>query len=128
VTDDRSARHKYETLAARYFETSDRRHLLEGWGLAIAMWWTTSTGGKRDGVSDAVRAYLDVCTKDLPKYWLLNFIDERDYCRQCGQRFQVDNMSMCTNCYDGYCWRCVGGAEYHPNGNHRCFCGGELVG
>jgi hypothetical protein len=123
-----TVKQRYETLAARYFETNDRWHLLQGWALATAVWWTTSSGATRDGVSETWNGYLAACTKDLSKYWTSAYIDEKDYCRRCGERYSVDNMSMCTDCFDGYWWRCVGGTEHHPNGNHRCGCGGELVG
>lgn len=123
-----TVKERYEALATQYFETNDPRHLLKDWALATAMWWTTSRGAKHDGISDSWQNYLAACTSSLPNFSASSYIDERDYCKQCGERYKVDNMSMCTNCFDGYCWRCLGGLERHPNGNPACRCGGELVG
>ena len=123
-----TVKQRYDELANRYAESQDRALLLTDWALATAQWWTTSSGAKKDGVSDAWRAFLDACTKDLGPYWSSRYLDEREHCRGCGERYKVDNLSICTNCFDGYCYRCVGRNPRHPNGNGACACGGELVG
>lgn len=124
----KSAKKRYEALAAKYFETGDPQHLLRGWALATAAWWTTSRGAEREGVSEEWRKYLEVCTKDLGKQWIAAYLDERDYCKGCGERYNSENLSYCTECFDGYCYRCKGEYGSHANSNAACRCGGELVG
>ena len=55
---------------------------------------------------------------------------DRAHCPGCGERFNRDNLYVCTKCGADYCFRCVWqleefGEEGDPR--WRCSCGGEAL-
>lgn len=44
---------------------------------------------------------------------------QRDYCNGCCETYKLENLSICVECRNVYCYRCA---------RNSCSCGGELVG
>lgn len=103
--------------------------LLGIWDVTVAANWEASAGGKRDGLSENASAFVKK-SFDTLKGWYLGLLDSRDYCSRCGERYLVENLTLCTHCDRLRCYRCKEDLATHENGNLRCTCkwGGELVG
>jgi hypothetical protein len=43
----------------------------------------------------------------------------RQYCNCCYSTYKIENLSICVDCHQFYCYR---------HSSRNCFCGGELVG
>lgn len=43
----------------------------------------------------------------------------RDYCCGCGETYRLENLSICVECDNLFCYRC---------NRRRCGCSGEVVG
>jgi hypothetical protein len=59
--------------------------------------------------------------------WWDDLLNQREYCEQCGERYRLSNLSLCSKCGRTYCFRCLP-YERAPNGNYLHHCGGEIVG
>ena len=92
--------------------------------------WFQSDGAAREGRDQVVADFGDACEKtsevDSPHWWgrLLAF---RLNCDRCGERYMIENLSICTKCLGTYCFNCIDTASA-PNGNRIHHCGGEIVG
>jgi hypothetical protein len=104
-------------------------HLLRDWPLVLASCWLLSPGAKHEGFSSDMRAFVDASMK-AHRDGFEAILLERDYCDLCGERYRIENLSLCASltCEGVYCYRCVGTLGRHTNGNWRCPCGDELVG
>lgn len=47
-----------------------------------------------------------------------SFLRGREYCDRCGERYRLENLSICTGCKSTYCYRC----------SQSCSCDGQVVG
>jgi hypothetical protein len=121
---------RYELLAEQWRASGPTEFaLLEGYRLIALRCWTYSEGGKSDGISDLLRAFVRACEQAQPDGWLDAYFAERESCKTCGERYRFENVSLCTACSRTYCYRCREQRPRAPNGNPACPCGnGELVG
>ena len=129
-----SARDKFETLAESWEPSSSTTPGSPSQWLVTRMYlWVHSDGAKREGVSErlekmvkALRAQLD---KERPT-WYEDLWEGHDYCKECGERYRMENLSMCTHCAAlfGPCHMYSGGSA--PNGNYQCAAcrEGEIIG
>jgi hypothetical protein len=69
-------------------------------------------GGK---VRAAVEAYWRSKRGSDP-YW--DFLEQRSSCNRCGETYKYENLSICPNCFNTYCYR-------H---NAQCSCGHKPLG
>jgi hypothetical protein len=124
-----TAREEFESAAARWDEAGrpgDR--LLRGWRLLALYCWSTSPGGKHDGMSPVLREFLRVSERVEGDDWLDQMLDGRDACARCGETYHIENLKVCTRCHATVCYRCAAAGPTAANGNPACRCGGELVG
>lgn len=63
-----------------------------------------------------VKAFWKGQSSDEDAYW--SFLSERSVCAECGERYRVENLSVCPNCFNLYC----------PREARICDCGGTLLG
>jgi len=86
---------------------------------------------KKTRLSDTFLAYLNACLEARWKInpnWYEEELGERTNCDECGARYMLENLTICTNCLSVYCFRCVPYSPKAENGNVAHSCGGELVG
>ncbi|MEO8754404.1 MAG: hypothetical protein ABI624_17170 [Casimicrobiaceae bacterium] len=102
--------------------------MVEGYDLIAVRCWAYSDGAKAEGVSDNLRAFIRACEAALRDDWLDAYLSDRESCRECGESYRFENVSLCTNCSRKLCYKCVGAVPRAPNGNPACQCGGEFVG
>lgn len=124
-----SARLKFEALAKNW--DSQKRPsnlLLSGYGLIALRCWSWSTGGKADGMSDVLRAFMAASNASQHEDWLDDYMSDHESCGVCGDTFRFENLSLCTGCARRYCYQCAGQCAVSKNGNKACACGGEVVG
>jgi hypothetical protein len=92
--------------------------------------WFQSKGAEQEGRDQVVADFGDACEKSherhSPRWWDM-LLQSRDHCCLCGERYMVENLSVCTACLDSFCFNCVG-KQLAPNGNPLHACGGEIVG
>jgi hypothetical protein len=125
-----SARDKFEALAEAWEPSSASPSPL----LVTRMYlWVNSTGAKKEGVSPRLSAMVKALRAQLDKEhptWYESMWDGHDYCRVCGERYRMENLSMCTHCdaLHGPCHMGSGGLA--SNGNSLCAAChvGEIVG
>lgn len=117
----------YEALAESW-AARDRPAavLLQGTRLMVLQCWCHSAGAKKEGVSDRLREFLQAGVAAQPAGWLDELLDDRGFCSNCGERYRLENLGVCTACLSTYCHRCETGVA--ANGNKACTCGGEIVG
>lgn len=124
-----SAHERFEALASHWILNGRRTEdLLKGSPLSSFYCWTTSAGGKADGICKIVHEFLAASLAEQPQDWWDDRMWERDYCDSCGVGWKFENIMICTDCQRtcGLC--CTQGKTRHKNGNLACSCGGELVG
>jgi hypothetical protein len=124
-----SARDRFEGLAAEWSATGRPASLLPcGQRLLALRCWSHSRGGKTDGMSDDLRAFMEASERAQPEGWFDDCLSERASCDRCGETFRMENLMVCTHCSRTRCYRCASDTERLANGNLGCGCGGELVG
>lgn len=124
-----SAHLKFEALAARWDgQQRPGNLLLSGYDLIALRCWSWSDGGKADGMSDALRAFIKASNAAQHEDWLDDYMSDRETCGVCGESYKFENLSLCTGCARRYCYRCAGQCATAKNGNQACHCGGEVVG
>ena len=97
--------------------------------LFAAKCWLMSKGAKYEGYSQEMIDFVNASSKALGEEGNWDFIlRQRAYCSGCGERYKLENLSVCCSCYNFDCYRCTGDYGVHTNGNLRCSCGGEIVG
>jgi len=102
--------------------------------------WFYSSGCLKENeakrLSDTFLAYLNACLKyqwDRNQNWYEEELHERTDCDQCGERYMLENLSICTDCLNLRCFNCLDFPKA-ANGNRAHSCGllgsglGELVG
>ena len=124
-----SSHKHYESLANRWNEQGRPAELLlDGYALIALRCWSWSEGGKREGMSELLQAFLRASEDVLPEDWIDDYLYNRETCRICGETYKLENMKLCTQCSRTCCYRCSAQAEKALDGNPVCPCGGELVG
>lgn len=120
---------KYESLAADWdLRGRPPSLLLEGCRLLALRCWAWSEGGKKDGMSEILMAFLRESKAAEPEDRADDWLYKREACCECGEYYKLENLKLCTNCALRFCYRCASRAPSLPNGNPGCRCGGELVG
>jgi hypothetical protein len=88
-------------------------------------------------LSDTFLDYLNACLEAQWNHnsnWYEEELHERTNCDRCGERYMLENLSVCTDCLNSYCRQCAPDFPTVENGNRACGCklpgssGGELVG
>jgi hypothetical protein len=124
-----TAKQQYEDQAGRWDRAGRPADLLlSDWSLMALRCWSWSEGGKQEGVSEILGAFMAASEAASPASWLDDLMSERDTCIDCGAGYRVENLAVCTACRDCYCYRCAAAAGRAGNGNPQCRCGGEIVG
>jgi hypothetical protein len=119
-------------MAARRWRKNGKRdtELLKDWEVVQAYCWKTSPGAKNSKYSQNVDEFVEKSMEALgdAAYW--EILLKRYRCIECGTRYKLENLSLCTNCGPGlYCYECVNNLPKCTNGNLQCSdCGGEVVG
>ena len=100
------------------------------WSMLALMSWTHSDGAKKEGISEGIARFEYESRRRMDKRfpgWYDDLLFERHHCEGCGERYRMENLSMCTNCQRICCYWCSTG-ERAANGNRAHSCGGEFVG
>ena len=124
---------KYEEHAARW-EASGRAPaalLTSEWQLLTLRCWLYSEGAKAQSISPLLAEFAHesfAAIEARAPDWYEALLRERDHCSGCGERYRVENLSVCTKCLNTYCFRCDAFTPLAPNGNRLHSCGGEIVG
>ena len=121
---------KLETNAKLWMESGqDVSHLAKSWQFFQLYCWVVSPGGKQTEKSPTLEAYIAACHDENggSSGWG-SMLRERQYCDRCGERYRLENLSVCTGCGNLTCYRCPPRGGKHENGNRLCSCGGEVVG
>lgn len=126
-----SAHSSFEALADTW--NSNGRppsSLTNGLPLLSLIFWESSIGAKADGISESLRDFLNASLAEQPPNWYMDRLNERhlNSCKHCDESYRLENLMLCTYCYQTYCYRCKGDNPKLKNGNRSCLCGGELVG
>ena len=95
--------------------------------------WSGSAGGRKDGLSDALKAHLQALRSELERQdpgWYDRLLSSKDYCDRCGESYRLENVSICTYCSTTFAPCHPPHADYWENGNRQCpSCRkGEIVG
>jgi hypothetical protein len=124
-----SVKDRYEALAAAWqLAGRSSTGLLSGWELLQLQCWSHSDGAKRQSFSSTLSDYLNASVNAQSADWVEDLCGDRESCRVCGEVYRVENLQLCTDCLDTYCYRCAAAQTSATNGNPSCSCGGELVG
>ena len=81
--------------------------------------WSLSKARKTEEFSEEIISFGKANIQALGNAQYDKMLRTREYCSGCGETYKLENLSICIECRNGYCYRCIRG---------RCFCGGELVG
>jgi hypothetical protein len=90
--------------------------------------WCHSQGAKKEGFSEEIAEFAAANRKAIGDAKYDEMMRFKDYCDFCGQRYKLENLSICINCRNFYCYRCSTNRGLCANGNYRCVCDGDLVG
>ncbi len=90
--------------------------------------WCYSDGAKKEGVSAEIAEFASANMKAIGDRNYDRMLRDRDYCSSCGETYRLENLSICIDCRNVYCYRCRGRYGVCANGNPSCSCGGDLVG
>jgi hypothetical protein len=102
--------------------------LVSGWRLLVLHCWSTSEGGRRDGMTSILSEFLRMSERVQGPDWLDQMLEGREACARCGESYRTENIKICTHCLATVCYRCAAVGGQAENGNPGCRCGGELVG
>lgn len=95
---------------------------------ALRCWYHWIQYRKVPGIEPAIGDYLAACEAKLPTSWYDEILWQRSYCSRCGERYKIENLSICTRCQSLYCPRCGNDCDRDQDGDRLCRCGGELTG
>jgi hypothetical protein len=133
----RRPRDRFERDAERWDTIGRPADRLETFSLrliAMRVWFYSdgcSQECKKKQLSDTFLDYLNACLEarwEENPTWYEEALRERTDCDVCGERYMLENLTICTNCLSLYCYRCVPSTPRADNGNVAHTCGGELVG
>src|SRR5262249_47648852 len=71
-----------------------------------ALLWLTENEAvfpRTDEAVAIIKAFWNARSSDEDAYWA--FLNERDACAECGERYRIENLSVCPNCFNLYCPR-----------------------
>ncbi|MEO1433641.1 MAG: hypothetical protein AAFV71_32195 [Cyanobacteria bacterium J06633_8] len=83
----------------------------------LAYLWANSKARKSDEKITEIKEFGSANHKAIDNYSKL--LCTRDYCCCCGETFRLENLSICVDCNNKFCYRC---------NENICRCHGEIVG
>ena len=90
--------------------------------------WVFSPGAKKEEVGEDLIEFGRANRQAIGNENYDRMLRKREYCSLCGETYKLENLSICVNCDNLFCYRCTGQYGTASNGNRRCSCGEELVG
>lgn len=81
--------------------------------------WSISAARKTEEFSEDIISFGKANIQALGDAQYNKMLRIREHCCGCGETYRLENLSICIECFNGYCYRCFRG---------RCSCSGELVG
>ena len=81
--------------------------------------WAFSKARKTEEFSEEITSFGKANIQALGNAQYDKMLRTRQYCSGCSETYKLENLSICIECRNVYCYRCIRGS---------CFCGGELVG
>ncbi len=84
-----------------------------------AFLWSHSEARKAEEFSENITRFGSANFRALGDDKYNEMLRIREGCRCCGVTYKLENLSLCVECENSYCYRCV---------SNSCSCGGELVG
>ncbi|MBD2359562.1 hypothetical protein H6G41_34350 [Tolypothrix sp. FACHB-123] len=90
--------------------------------------WCHSRGGKKEGYSEDIAEFAAANRKAIGDVNYAKMLRVREYCDFCSETYKLENLSICIDCRNVYCYRCAANHGVCSNGNYSCVCGGDLVG
>lgn len=93
--------------------------LLNGIEFVVAYCWLNSPTIKEQDCPQEIQEFIEASWNYLGELNYSNILSRRYICDQCFESYRLENLSICTDCYNCYCYRC-----YHS----LCSCGGDIVG
>ncbi|MEA5567630.1 hypothetical protein [Anabaena sp. UHCC 0399] len=123
-------RERIKTAAQRWKDSakSDTELFSKDYDRMLVFLWCHSRGGKTEGYSDDIAEFAQANKAAIGDDNYNKMLRTREYCDGCGERYKLENLSICVECCNLYCYRCVGQRGISSNGNYRCSCSGDLVG
>lgn len=95
---------------------------------ALRCWLGTHRYIKTPDISPVIDEYLAACEAKLPQDWYDKIMWRKSSCSSCGETYKIENLRICTQCHDLYCYSCAGQIGKDEFGFQICRCGGELTG
>ncbi len=118
-------------LAAKHWQDNgkDDEYLFsKDYDRMVAYLWCHSRGAKKEGYSEEIAEFAAANKKAIGDLNYDKMLRARDYCNFCAETYKLENLSICIDCYNVYCYRCATNRGVCANGNSCCVCGGDLVG
>ncbi|NJM21807.1 MAG: hypothetical protein HC836_39840 [Richelia sp. RM2_1_2] len=85
----------------------------------LAYLWAFSEARKSEENISEIKEFGSANRKAIGDSNYDNLLRTRDYCCRCGETYRLENLSICVECDNLFCYRC----------NRRiCGCSGEVVG
>ncbi len=98
------------------------------WHLLALVCWMQSEGGRKQGVSESLKAFAQASAlRQGGAGWSDAVLETRLWCEGCGETYLVHNLHLCSVCCSTYCTWCQP-RQRASNGNPLHHCGGEIVG
>ena len=60
--------------------------------------------------------------------WYWGMLRNRHYCSGCYETYRLENLAICINCHNTYCYKCDSHFKRDAKGTRRCACGGAVLG
>lgn len=84
-----------------------------------ALLWLAHTDANFPRADEAmvlIKTFWKRRSTDEDAYW--SYLNERGMCAECGERYRIENLSVCPNCFNLYC----------PRESRACDCGSVRLG
>lgn len=129
------ARAIYEAAARQWHTAGRPTPITTPLETAVALWWLGTPNVERLGVDPLVLEHLRAQSayheRSNPQ-WMNRLLRMTTWCRDCGERWHLENVSQCTNC-DAEFAPCCASDQLNTrwaNGNYACprCTKGEIVG
>jgi hypothetical protein len=86
--------------------------------MAAFLWLTENEADfpRADEAIALIKTFWKRRSADEDAYW--SYLNERSMCAECGERYRIENLSVCPNCFNLYC----------PREARACDCGSMCLG